>query len=947
MRGINKIKDKICILIATAILLSSMTLGLEMVSASNPPLTIPTWTYVAVSNNPIGVNQQQTIIFWTNCYPPTAVGKSGDRWTFTVEVSKPDGTKDNLGPFISDPVGSLWCYYKPTAIGSYSVVAKFAGKKIDGSPNGYAPGYNPFSFGYSSINDTYLASTSDPETFVCQQQAIEPWQEPPIPTGYWTTPVNCMNRGWAPLVANWLGSAAQNNGPTSGFGWGNAPESAHIVWTTPMWSGGIMDARYGAMNYETIHYEGLSFDPIILDGRIYYNVQSLPREGWYCLNLYTGETEYFHNTTGPVTGVGGGFELSGMIAGDALSFGQILDYQSPNQMGGYPYLWSTGGGANPFGGAVAAQDWRMFDAYSGNYICSIANTTTPLIVNGQPVMTFGMFGPTPVMIGATGTQVYGKDGSILYYNLFNDGSMPTPKYYLQIWNTSQAISYKANLDALLAANNAYWMWRPFLNYTFDGSQGFTLNVTVPNLTGAGSVLTIRDGKYVIGGTAGKNNGTFVQKGQIWALNLDPAKGALGSLLWNTTFTPPKTVVPDVVAGGFFGGGLLTIAGGGLFGGASGVSPEDDVFLFQESMTRRWWGYRLSTGEQLWQSESENPWNFYGMSFNIYNGMLLSAGGGMAGSDLIAYNMTTGKVLWRYSPAQEGFESPYGLYPISISVVADGKIYLFSREHHQIGYIWRGGYIRCIEAATGKELWKMDSWGSGVALSNGYLVGWNGYDNQIYCYGLGSSATTLAPITTSIQLGSSVMLQGTVSDESYGAAKAAAKQGLKFAAAVSDNSQRAYMGYLYMQQARPVDATGVRVHLTAIDPNKNFQDIGYATSDINGNFGIMWTPPVPGQYWITATFEGSASYGSSTATTYLGVDKAAAPQVTPTPSTMPTATPAVVPTPTQAPTPTAASPSPSIAPPPASTDMATTYIAITAAVIIIAVAAAAIILRRRK
>jgi hypothetical protein len=824
-------------------------------------------------------------------------------------------------------------------------VARFAEKTIDGTPNGFAPGYNPMSFGYSSINDTYLASTSDPATFVCQEEAIQPWQEPPIPTGYWTTPVNAMNRGWESIVANWLGGAAQNNGPTANFGWGKAPESAHVLWTTPMWSGGIMDARFGdSMNYETIHYEGLSFSPIILDGRIYYNVQSLPREGWYCLNLYTGETEYFQNTTGPISGVGGGFELTGAIQEGALSFGQILNYQSPNQMGGYPYLWSTPS-SNSFGGATSQTDWRMYDAYSGNYICSIANITSPLIVDGQPVMTMGMMGPTPVMVGATGFQVYGSDGSICYYNIVNAGTAAEPQYLLQVWNSTKAISYKADQDALESANNAYWMWRPFLNYTFDGSQGFTLNVPTVDLTGAGSLQTVREGKYVIGGTAGMNNGTFVQEGQMWAISLTP--GEEGKLLWNVTFTPPVSSVPSS-ATGMFGGGVMSLAGGGLFGGASGVDPEDGVFLFQQTMTRQWWGYSLETGEELWHSEPEDQWSYYGMSFDIYNGMLLSSGGGMAGSELRAYNITTGEVLWTYVPHQVGFESPYGLYPISISCIADGKIYLYSREHHQIGNLWRGTTLRCINATDGAELWQLASWGSGYVLSNGYLVGWNAYDNQIYCVGIGPSATTVNVQNDVVNKGATAFIKGTVTDQSPGAVKAATTFGyLNGVPAVSDADQQGWMEYLYEQQALPADAKGVKVHLTAIDPNGNTQDIGYATTDLGGSFGFPWVPPVEGTYQVMATFEGSKSYGGSYATTQFEVlpatvSPAVTVQPTPTMPTQPTSAPTSAPT-------QQTSPSPSEAPQPATiaSTPTLTYIAIGAAVIIVVATAAVLVLRRRK
>ncbi len=85
-------------------------------------------------------------------------------------------------------------------------------------------------------------------------------------------------------------AGAAQNGPTTGFGYGLAPESAHVMWTKPIWTGGIMDERFGA-GYQTYHYEGLHFTPpIILDGKLYYNVYSLPREGWYCVDLYTGET---------------------------------------------------------------------------------------------------------------------------------------------------------------------------------------------------------------------------------------------------------------------------------------------------------------------------------------------------------------------------------------------------------------------------------------------------------------------------------------------------------------------------------------------------------------------------------------------------------------------------------------------------------------------------------
>jgi hypothetical protein len=72
---------------------------------------------------------------------------------------------------------------------------------------------------------------------------------------------------------------------------------------------------------------------------------------------------------------------------------------------------------------------------------------------------------------------------------------------------------------------------------------------------------------------------------------------------------------------------------------------------------------------------------------------------------------------------------------------------------------------------------------------------------------------------------------------------------------------------------PSNAKGVNVTLDAIDPNNNFIHIGTTTSDLTGNYGLKFTPEVPGTYQIIATFAGSASYGSSFAQTYITVDEA--------------------------------------------------------------------------
>jgi hypothetical protein len=79
-----------------------------------------------------------------------------------------------------------------------------------------------------------------------------------------------------------------------------------------------------------------------------------------------------------------------------------------------------------------------------------------------------------------------------------------------------------------------------------------------------------------------------------------------------------------------------------------------------------------------------------------------------------------------------------------------------------------------------------------------------------------------------------------------------------------------MEYVYQQQARPANATGVTVSLIALDPNGNYINIGQATSDSNGMYAISYTPNVPGIYKIYASFDGSNSYWPSSAESAISV-----------------------------------------------------------------------------
>jgi len=137
-------------------------------------------------------------------------------------------------------------------------------------------------------------------------------------------------------------------------------------------------------------------------------------------------------------------------------------------------------------------------------------------------------------------------------------------------------------------------------------------------------------------------------------------------------------------------------------------------------------------------------------------------------------------------------------------------------------------------------------------------------------------------------GSSVLVKGMVTDVSPGTKDAGLM--MRFpngVPAVADENMSDWMLYVYKQFPRPADAVGVEVVVEVLDPNNNYYEVGRATSDATGFFHCSFTPEVPGEYTIIATFEGSGAYYGSSAETAINVESAppSTPPPTPTPAPM--------------------------------------------------------------
>jgi hypothetical protein len=324
-----------------------------------------------------------------------------------------------------------------------------------------------------------------------------------------------------------------------------------------------------------------------------------------------------------------------------------------------------------------------------------------------------------------------------------------------------------------------------------------------------------------------------------------------------------------------------------------TDPINRVVILRDKETLVNLGYSLDSGNLLWTTTplpQVPDWEYFSTSgFTAYGKFYYSGYGGI----LYAFDTKDGSTLWTYGNGGEGnstntgLQTPWGLYPINIATIADGKIYCFGSEHSPNEPMYKNIYVTCVDADTGKQLWRIMSYANpgsfmapGFAVADGYLVYLNLYDKQIYTMGKGPSAMTVDAPKAASDLGKSVVISGTVTDISAGTKQN--EQAARFpngVPAMSDASQSAWMEYVYMQKPKPTDATGVPVSIDVVDANGNYRNIGIVTSDSNGAFSLQYKPDIEGKYTVIATFAGSESYWPSHAEAAFAVDPAT-PTATP-------------------------------------------------------------------
>ena len=253
----------------------------------------------------------------------------------TVTVKKPDGTTETLGPFKTDSTGGTGTVYVPNQVGNYTLQTHFPAQWY----NWTAATVDPARTG----NFWYKESSTPEYTLFVTEQPTQYYPGVPLPTEYWSRPIDAQNREWASISGNWL---KHNNGMPQYHPNNNAPRTAHVLWTQPITYGGLA-GNYGSIAYELGDaYEGKFFGSIIIDGILFYNRDrttggSATEQQVVAKDVHTAE-ELWARTLG---------------SNERLAFGQMLYWDTYNMHGIFPYLWTTTG-----------TTWKAYDAYTGRWI---------------------------------------------------------------------------------------------------------------------------------------------------------------------------------------------------------------------------------------------------------------------------------------------------------------------------------------------------------------------------------------------------------------------------------------------------------------------------------------------------------------------------------------------------------------------------------------------------
>jgi hypothetical protein len=867
---------------------------------------IPTHSFIITAPNPIGVGQKCNVVMFNPQLPPGASMSNDVRYFFTLTVTKPDGTVQHFPSndqhtysawsqntiqtymgqtvFGSDTTGSTYMTYTPDVTGNYTFMVNCLPVAMRWNYSSTVDYYGT-TFLASNFTTTLTVQT-DP---VSLSGMTTPANEP-IPTEYWTRPIEQQNPQWYAIASNWLhANHDYNNGGYQNMYQpdGTAPNTGHILWTRPTEDSGIIggsDTTRAGNSFNTgSQYQPRFTSPIIMYGRLYYSPNlytSGASEMLDCVDLKTGQLLYEVNTTAAYNPAASSGQVLGQSStANVPSFGYYYSQDDPNEHGmqnpgwlftnnyglGYqpergvpqlhianvPSSQSGAGGISEFTGPAGENLRYIFqkDALGRWYLAQWnSSKVIPMMMSGQSVTSLTIEGNVPIT-----------------------PAKPTGSYY---WNgnswvagnpASAGIAVTVGLAG--AAGGPSYDWNVSLPLSF---------ATQPYVEGASLSQGYVFGWNITGGWPTGTGGpsyAYPEEVTVWAISIKPETAGQVLYMKNIKTDDAATNTNYMI---------------------EHVDVDSGVFVTMSVPDMQFSIYSTATGDLIGktdvQSTSINAFGYYTWPSLISMTQTKTAYGllyvgGYSGT-VSAYYLNNASLAWRYEVIPPGNAGEIKSSPGMLTLLADGKLYVGCHEHSAETPLEPGNMMKVLNATTGQLISQWPAWvyPLSAAVADGVLIYWNDYDAQVYAIGQGATQMTVNAPNSGVTVDQPIVIRGSVIDVSAGSQQEAVKanyaNGLPVA---SDASMSEWMAHVYMQKSMPSNFTGVTVTVAVIDQNGNYRTIGTTTTDSTGMYSVSWKPDIAGDYKVIATFAGSASYYGTYSTTSFAAGEAAA-------TTQPTAQP---------------------------------------------------------
>ena len=440
----------------------------------NAQESMVTYPFIGATPNPVGVGQEVLIhLGITQQLPLTQYGYTD----LTVTVTHPDGSTETLGPYKTDSTGGTGDIFVPDVAGTYKLQTHFPEQEYPATLAGRIP-----------AGTVMLASDSEELELMVTDDQVPIYPAFPLPTEYWTRPIDAQMREWKDISGSWLeawpyvpwDTTARVASHTDG------PETGHIIWAkTLVAMGGLAGGNVGDHGFEAGDaYQGKFLPPIIVSGVLFYNQFEANggtgvEQPVVAVDLRTGEELWNRPLIAPGE------------PNDRLEFGQLFYFDSYNYHGVFGYLWTIDGST-----------WHAFDASTGRWVYTMENVPS-------------------------GQRVHGPKGEIYIYTTDQTNGL------LSLWNSSRVVTGAGS-------------WTPH-GRTFDATAGIEWQVTIPlglPSGGGGGVRGVFFEDRILLSSDERWNQVPIDSLHLAAINVKP--GHEGEILFNINYAPPEHPVSAVV-----------------------------------------------------------------------------------------------------------------------------------------------------------------------------------------------------------------------------------------------------------------------------------------------------------------------------------------------------------------------------------------------------------------